>query len=70
MTGFTLSHSLDIGGSDQEEINDTELHSFYVETLPQGAWFSLDTHLYVDWKDDYAFFRSFSWARCSTRILV
>jgi len=55
MTGFTLSQSLDIGGSNREDINDTELHPFYVKTLPNGAWFSLDTHLYIDWENDNAF---------------
>lgn len=55
MTGFTLSQSLDIGGSNREDINDTELHHFYVKTLPNGAWFSLDTHLYIDLENDNAF---------------
>ena len=35
--------------------DDTELHPFYVKTLPNGAWFSLDTHLYIDLENDNAF---------------
>ena len=54
MAGFTLSQSLDIGGSDRKDINGTELHPFYVKTLPHGAWFSLDTHLSINWENDNA----------------
>jgi len=54
MAGFTFSQSLDFGGSDKKDINGTEFHPFYVKTLPHGAWFSLDTHLSINWENDNA----------------
>jgi len=69
IAGFTLSQSFDIGGSDRQDINDTELHHFYVKTLPKGAWLSLDTHWYIDWKDDnqFGWFQEFQLGKMLSR---
>ena len=69
MAGFTLSQSLDFGGSDKKDTNGTELHPFYVKTLPRGAWFSLDTYLYINWEDDnqFGWFQEFQLGKMFTK---
>jgi len=55
IAGIVLSHAVDIGGSDRKDISETEIRPLFVKSLPGGAWLTVDTHFFIDWKDDVEF---------------
>ncbi len=53
LAGVILSHAVDIDGD--LDISETEIRPLYIKSLPNSSWLLVDTHLFIDWKDDNEF---------------
>ncbi|MFT6977050.1 MAG: hypothetical protein ACJAZA_000754 [Shewanella psychromarinicola] len=52
LIAVVLSHAIDIGGSNRQDVSETEIRTVWTQMLGKGRWYSLDAHFFVDWEND------------------
>lgn len=57
LVALVLSHAIDVGGSDRQDVSETEIRPLWVQPLWKGGWYTIDSHFFIDWKDG----REFGW---------
>ncbi|OEU62409.1 MAG: hypothetical protein BA870_07520 [Desulfuromonadales bacterium C00003094] len=53
VAGGIITHSFDVAGD--LDISETEIRPLYVKSLPGNSWITIDSHFFIDWKDDKEF---------------